>query len=145
MRLIVAVFAAGIVVGACASAGSRAPAATGTSSATAPRRGSATPITQEEIAAAHLETIYDVIEQLRPSMLRTRGLMDRSGGGSPAEAGAASNSINVYLNTTWIGDVTKLRGIQAASVKLVQYLNSNDATTRFGTGHGAGAILVTSK
>jgi hypothetical protein len=145
MRIIAGALALGIVAGACASSSSSAPAASGTASANVPRRGNSTLITQEEIEAVHLETIYDVIERLRPNMLRTHGPPSRINGATPAEAGASSSHINVYLNGTWIRDVSMLRNIQAASVKQVQYLSSSDATTRFGTGHVAGAILITGK
>lgn len=109
------------------------------------RRGNANLITESEIAGANLETIYDVIERLRPNMLRTRGQMGRLSGAAGSDPGASSSKIKVFLNGTAIGDVTMLRGIQAASVKQVDFLNSSDATTRFGTGHDAGAILITSK
>jgi hypothetical protein len=145
MRVIAGALAIGIIAAACASGGAGAPAASSTASANAPRRGNPALITQEEIEAVHLETIYDVIERLRPNMLRTHGPMSRISGATPADAGASASHINVYLNGTWIRDVSMLRSIQAASVKQVQYLNASDATTRFGTGHVGGAILITSK
>lgn len=145
VRVIVGVLALGFMVGACASGGSSsAPAAA--SSNNAARRGSSTLITESEIAGATgAETIYEVIERLRPSMMRTRGQMGRVTGASGGDTGAGMSTIKVYLNGTAIGDVSMLRGIQAAGVKQVQYLSSSDATTRFGTGHDAGAILITSK
>ncbi|MGH7712938.1 MAG: hypothetical protein ACREOG_16730 [Gemmatimonadaceae bacterium] len=146
MRLLVGVLVAGIVTGACASGGSSAAPASGTAAATpGGPRGSATMITEAEIAAANLETIYEVIERLRPNMLRTRGQMGRISGASGADPGASTSTIKVYLNGSPIGDLSALRSIQAASVKSVQYLNAADATTRFGTGVDAGAILITSK
>jgi hypothetical protein len=53
--------------------------------------------------------------------------------------------LKAYLNSSPLGDVNTLRSVQAASVKEVQFLNAADATTRFGTGHDSGVILVTSK
>lgn len=131
-------------LGACASGGSKAPAAAPSTTAavntsTAPRRGSANLIVQAEIDGTHLDTIYEVIERLRPNMMRTRGQMGR------LSAGAGMSTIKVYQNGTMIGDITMLRGIQASAVKQVEYVNSSDATTRFGTGNDAGAILVTLK
>ncbi len=144
LRSLVGVLAIGSL-GACASSGSKAPAAApstaaSANAATAVRRGSANLIVQAEIEAAHLETIYDVIERLRPNMMRTRGQMGRVTAG-----GGGMSTIKVYQNGTLIGDLTMLRGIQASAVKQVEYLNSSDATTRFGTGNDAGAILVTLK
>ncbi|MGH7694545.1 MAG: hypothetical protein ACRENH_06175 [Gemmatimonadaceae bacterium] len=143
LRTIVAVVALGSL-GACASGGSKPPAAApsttaAASTSTAPKRGSANLITQSEIESTSLETLYDVIERLRPNMMRTRGQMGR------LSAGAGMSTIKVYFNGTLIGDTSALRGIQSSSVKQVEYLSSSDATTRFGTGNDAGAILVTSK
>lgn len=148
LRTIVAVVAIGSL-GACASGGSKPPAAAPSSTAaastsTAPKRGSSNLITQSEIEAANLETVYDVIERVRSNMLRTRGQMGRVTG-TASGGGAGMSTIKVYLNGTLIGDTSALRGIQASSVKQIEYLSSSDATTRFGTGNDAGAILVTSK
>jgi hypothetical protein len=145
LRPMIGICALALVSGACASGGSSSAPAAGASSSTAVRRGNANLITESEIASANLETIFDVIERLRPNMLRTRGQMGRISGATATESGASSSRIKVYHNGTAIGDVTMLRGIQAASVKQVDFLSSSDATTRFGTGHDAGAILITSK
>ena len=146
LRPMIGICALALLTGACASGGSSsAPAAASGASSTTVRRGNASLITESEIAGANLETIYDVIERLRPNMLRTRGQVGRLSGATDTESGASSSRIKVYLNGTSIGDTSMLRGIQAASVKQVDYLSSSDATTRFGTGHDAGAILVTSK
>lgn len=143
LRLIVSVLAIG-TFGACASGGSKPAAGTASTTAvantsTAPKRGSSTLIVQSEIEATHLETVYDVIERLRPNWFRTRG------GRSEVSAGAASSVLKAYLNGSPLGDVNSLRSIQAASVKEVKFLNAADATTQFGTNHDSGAILVTSK
>ncbi len=149
LRSFVGVLAIGALA-ACASGGSKPPAAAPSTTAaastgTAPRRGSANLIVQAEIEGAHLETIYEVIERLRPNMMRTRGQMGRVSGAASGGSGAGMSTIKVYQNGTLIGDITMLRGIQASTVKQVEYLNSSDATTRFGTGNDAGAILVTLK
>lgn len=146
LRPIIGVVAFGLVAAACASGGSSSsPAAASGAASSTGRRGNANLITESEIAGANLETIYDVIERLRPNMLRTRGQVGRLSGATDTESGASSSRIRVYLNGSSIGDASMLRGIQAASVKQVDYLSSSDATTRFGTGHDAGAILITSK
>lgn len=145
LRPTIGICALALVAAACASGGSSSAPAAGASSTAAVRRGNANLITESEIASANLETIYDVIERLRPNMLRTRGQMGRLSGAAGSDPGASSSKIKVFLNGTAIGDLTMLRGIQAVSVKQVDFLNSSDATTRFGTGHDAGAILITSK
>jgi hypothetical protein len=138
-RMIAGALVVALVTAGCASTSG------GTSSGTTQRRGSSTLITESEIANANLESIHDVIERLRPNMLRTRGQVGRLSGASEGDAGAQSSRIRVYLNGSTIGDITMLRSIQASTIKEVQYLSATDATTRFGTGHDAGAILLTSK
>ena len=72
-RLIIGVLALSTAAAACASGGSAgAPAAT-TNAATNTTRRNPNLITQAEITAAGLENLYDVVERLRPSMLRSRG------------------------------------------------------------------------
>lgn len=143
LRSLVSVFAIGSLA-ACASGGSKAPAAAPSTTAAAtasstPQRGNSTLIIQSEIEATRLETLYDVIERLRPNWFRTRG------GRSEVSAGAQTSTIKVYLNRSPMGDLSSLRSIQANSVKQVQFLSASDATTQFGTNHDAGAILVMSK
>jgi hypothetical protein len=48
----------------------------------------------------------------------------------------------VYVDGVRYGDCEALKTIQAIDVGELRYLNGIDATTRFGTGNGSGAILV---
>ena len=126
--LIVGLLAAGMAVNSCASSGASTPSAGATAQANAPQRGNSRLITRAEIESVPLETIYEVIERLRPNMLRSRG-----------------QPIMVYMNGTQIGEISMLRGIQASSVRQVEFVSAADATTRFGTGVPGGAIVVTSR
>lgn len=121
LRFLIGALAVGLFATACVSGGSASPSRSRA-------RGSANLIVEPEIAAAGAETALKVIERLRPTMLQTRG-----------------NTIKVYLNGSLIGNTSMLTSIQAISIKQIEYLNGYDATTRFGTGHDAGVILVTSK
>ena len=142
VRLVVALLAIGSL-GACASGGSKPGAAPSTTAAARvtsnTKRGSSNLITQSEIESTSLEILYDVIERLRPNMLRARGQTTR------LSSGASTSTVKVYLNDTLMGDISSLRSIQSSSVQQVEFLSSSDATTRFGTGNAAGAIVVTSK
>jgi hypothetical protein len=42
-------------------------------------------------------------------------------------------------------DLTGLSTIPANRVREIRYINAADATTRWGTGHASGVILVTTK
>ncbi len=108
-----------ILLWACAST-------TGTNSA----RQSPNTLTADEIAASTARSAFEAVDLLRPQWLRTRG-----GPYLPA----------VYLDNTKYGEIEALRNIPAANIAEMQYLSSNDATTRYGTGHVGGAILVKTK
>ena len=56
---------------------------------------------------------------------------------------ASRQPVLLYVNGARSGiPGTSLREIPAAAVIDILYLNAADATTRFGTGHDNGAILV---
>lgn len=114
---------AALVIAACASSGGSGPS-----------RDRNT-ITAEEVAAlTQAGTAYDVVQQLRPEYLRTRGLRSMS---ASEPAGAV-----VYVDNVRRGGPASLRAIPRESVLDIRYLNGADATTMYGTNHGDGAILV---
>ena len=95
-------------------------------------------LTTEEIqnARAPSWTAWELLTQLRPEYLRSRGQSSLRLG--PATA-------VVYVNEMRYGDIDALRTMSAEQVLRVQYVNAADATTRFGTDHFGGAILITTK
>ena len=113
-----------VVVAACAS-----------SAEDRGRRHNPDVITAEEIAATNVATAFEVVERLRPQFLRTRG---------PSSA-LLETRITVFQDNMNLGGIDMLRQIRAADVQEIRYLSASDATTRFGSGHPAGAIVVTSK
>jgi hypothetical protein len=88
----------------------------------------------DEIQAATVATAYEAVARLRPEWLRQRGRV------SIRDPGAGA--LVVYLNGMRQGGASALEGIAAENVAGMEYLNGSEATTRFGTGHGGGAILV---
>lgn len=88
-------------------------------------------ITAEELAEYPSLTCLEVIRRIRPRWLQRRG--------------SEQNPV-VYQNGNRIGSAEDvLPGIPANDVQSLRYLDANDATTRFGTGHGSGAIEVTTR
>ncbi|HXF94649.1 MAG TPA: hypothetical protein VNI61_00975 [Gemmatimonadales bacterium] len=88
----------------------------------------------EEIQAVSATTAYEAVSRLRPEWLRRRGqisIQDPSAG-----------EVVVYLDGVRYGGPGSLTSIRAEMVLQMEYLDGNDATTRFGTGHAGGAILV---
>lgn len=82
-------------------------------------------------------TAYDLIAHLRPEFLRSRGATSLSNI-NPATA-------TVYLDGVRYGDLQSLKFISGDHVTRVEHLNGAEATTRFGTDHVGGAILITTR
>jgi hypothetical protein len=101
-------------------------------------------ITAEEIAQNPSSNAYELIQRLRPGFLRTRGAVHgtASPGGS---SGFEAVDLVVYLNDSRLGGSEQLRQLQTTDIREIRYYNSADATTRWGTGHAAGAIQVISR
>jgi hypothetical protein len=87
-------------------------------------------ITAEEIASANVNNVYQLVERLRPHFLRPRG---------PAE------ELVVYVDNIPVGGVRALGDVNISRVREVRFLDSREATQRFGAGHRSGAILVSTR
>jgi hypothetical protein len=108
-----------IFLSACASGGSSSVA-----------RSSSSVIILEELETVATFSAYDAITRLRPRWLRSR---------TPGE------EPTVFLNGAELGGLESLRSVQASSLFEIRYLNGRDATTRYGTGFGGGAIELRSR
>jgi hypothetical protein len=96
-------------------------------------------LTSEEIVQAGVssQTAYELIYQLRPEYLRSRGR-------SSLRTMAPPTAV-VYVNDMRFGDITSLNSISVEGIYMISYMSASDATTRFGSDHLAGAILITTK
>lgn len=111
--------------------------ATACASAPSAQAGIRTPLrspyllTAGEISRVHVSSAYEAVEMLKPSFLvGMRGQSMRA----------------VYLNgSRLLGGLENLRMIEASTVRQIVFLNGIDATTRFGSGNRAGAILVSTQ
>lgn len=123
--------------GSSTTPAAQAPApATAQGTAPAPVRRNANVISMDEIAAlaGRAETALEIVEQLRPQMLRPRG-----------QNSAQANALSTYVDGVRVGDVQGLRTVQANMIREIRYLSPTDATQRYGTGHSSGAIEVSTK
>ena len=82
-------------------------------------------------------TAYDVIARLRPEFFRSRGA-------SSLQSIAPATAV-VYVDEMRFGELDALKSMSAHQIFRVQYINAADATTRFGTDHLGGAILITTR
>lgn len=108
------------------------------SAAPTQRRGHASQqrlITTEELDAARYRTAFEVVEALRPQWLRTRG----------RTSFRAPESVKVYLDDSLLGDPEQLRQITTSSIASIRFVDSNEATMRWGLDHGHGAIVVSTR
>ncbi len=100
-----------------------------------PVRGPADVISEAEIKASGFQSALEVVQNLRPAMMRARGTSPQGG----------TVGIALFVDDTRMGDVGAMANIPADRVKEIRYINSRDATTRWGTGFGSGVIQVTTK
>jgi hypothetical protein len=98
-------------------------------------------IAESEIMASASEAsnALQIIEKLRPQMLRSRGL------GSPTDVTGETSRPKVYVDNVSYGDVSTLTNLNSSQVREIRFINSRDATTQWGTGHMGGVILVLTK
>ena len=154
-RLLTVAAAVSLIAAAAAPAAlhaqAAAPAPADTQVKKKPVKGRGNLITEEEIASnGSFTNALEIVQRLRPSMLRVRG---GAGGAQASEASssggggmdAGSAEIKVYVDNQPMGGVDALRQIVPAQLKEIKYLSPSDATTLFGTGNSAGAIQVISK
>jgi hypothetical protein len=107
-------------------------AACGTTSAA--RMGSSDVLTRSEIETARASNALELLQQLRPQFLRSRGALS-------IRDPAAGNPV-VYMNNVHYGDIESLRTIGIEEIDEIHYISAADATTRWGTGHAGGVIQV---
>lgn len=112
------------------------PAACASASGTkgAPR-ASGNVILEEEIRSVQATNAYDLIRRLRPHFLQKSGP-------SALRAAPGDDDIIVYIDDLRYGPTSLLRGISAISIVRIERLNASEATTRFGTGHPHGTIMI---
>ncbi len=98
-----------------------------------PRRSTRGMITRADLDDTSYSSTYHAIRSLRPSWLWRRG---------NATLSNPDPRPIVYLDGVRTGYLGELRLISADDVETIRRLSPSDATTRYGTGHLAGAIDV---
>jgi hypothetical protein len=94
------------------------------------------PIPAEELDKWSDQDLYTVIQRIRPSWLQSRATY----------TGMGRQEITVILDgAIQQSGYDLLRGFRAGDAREVRYMSAADATTLYGTGMSAGAILVYTK
>ena len=91
-------------------------------------------ITRAELDGQSFLSAHNAIERLRPTWLRPRG---------PPSISVPSPYPVIYVDGMRRGDLDELRTIAVLDVETIQFMSASDATTRYGTDHASGAILLT--
>lgn len=89
-------------------------------------------ISEAEIRASPATNAYDLVRQLRPRWLQTRGVT------------SFQTQINValYVEGVHVGDITRLRDYDTGDLRELKFLSGPEATQVYGTDHPAGAIQL---
>jgi hypothetical protein len=128
---------------ASGTGGGIAGTSSGVSSASAARKDSRQQdvITDAEISsrASDATNALQIVQKLRPQMLRSRGLV------SPNDVTGEASMPRVYVDNVSFGNLESLANLNASQIKEIRFLNARDATTQYGTGHVGGVILVLTK
>ncbi len=107
-------------LGACASGGGNSSRPAGSSS---------TRIVRAELEPLGQMSALQAVERLRPRWTQSRA------GDSPV----------LYVDGARRSSVNDLQSIRLNDVEQMEYMSASDATTRYGTGHAGGAIMVTTR
>lgn len=136
-----------ILIATAACAGRSAPPADGAPSPAPSTRVMADLITEAEISKTAYSNALEIVQSLRPNMLRVRPTTltpTRDPTGFP-DVAASNAGVVAYFDEVRLGEVSQLSTIPTLRILEIRYINSRDATTRWGTGHGAGVIQVISR
>ena len=94
-----------------------------------PAGSSSSRIVRAELVPLGQMSAYQAIERLRP-----RWLQSRSG-----------DVVVLYVDGSRRSNVRDLQSMSIMDLEQMEFMSGSDATTRYGTGHGAGAILATTR
>lgn len=94
-------------------------------------------ITAEELADVDYMNGLEALRRLRPNWLRVRG--------QGTFSRQASAGIRLYVDGRRRNDIFELERIQTSDIREMRFLTGREATTRYGTDHGDGAILIQTK
>lgn len=123
--------AAGIVL-------AMAPGCASTGSGGDDDRGSRDVLARVQLEAVDHLTAYDAIRRYRPTWLRTHR-------GQDSFVSEGRRGLRVYVDGTFFGGADALPKLDVRHIQEIRFLDKRKATMRFGTDHGEGAILITTR
>ncbi|MGY8776880.1 MAG: hypothetical protein ACKVIN_02030, partial [Longimicrobiales bacterium] len=109
-----------------------AACASGGAASSRPAGATTNRIVRAEITALTPMDAFQAIERLRPRWLQSR-------------AGAGADPPVLYVDGARRGATSDLASMRASEIEQMEFMSASDATTRYGTGHGGGAVQVTTR
>jgi len=109
----------GLALAGCASSGT----------SSRPAGATANRIVRAELESVGQVDAFEAVNRLRPRWMSSRG------GSRPV----------LYVDGTRRNDISDLQSLRAFDIEEIEYMSGSDASTRFGTGHGGGAIMVSTR
>jgi outer membrane cobalamin receptor len=100
-------------------------------------RRSSDVITRADVEEITAQDAWDVVSRLQPRWLQSRGRVS-------IQSETAGEPL-VYVDGMRFGRVNTLRQIHVDAIEEIRRISAADATTRFGTGHAGGVIMVTTR
>jgi hypothetical protein len=96
--------------------------------------GSLDLITRDQIVDNHFINAYEAVQAMRSNWLQARG----------TDSFRTPSEVLVYQDNVRLGGIDELRAIQTTSIAWIRHYDGVEATNRWGVGHAAGVILVSS-
>jgi hypothetical protein len=106
---------------------------TGPAGSATPLSGGSDLITRADIDRGQWRNAYELVRNLRPRWIRTRGATHLPG---------QSGGVQVYVDGTRLGGVGLLRDLPTAAIQNVTWVDPISAAGRWGPNHGDGVIEV---
>ena len=94
-------------------------------------------ITAEELMAVPHSSVFEAVRALRPRWMQARAGLSLT---NPAQ-----QTPRVYIDGQLRGELDEMWTILPGEVQEIRFMSASDATTRFGTNHIAGAIVITTR
>ena len=94
-------------------------------------------ITAEELMEVPHSTVYEAVRALRPRWLQARS-------GASLRSPEPQTAM-VYIDGQLRGGLGEMWNLLPTEVSEIRFMSASDATTRFGTNHIGGAIVITTR
>ena len=91
-------------------------------------------LTHEALVQAHFDNAYDAVSALKAMWLQPRG----------PDSFSSPSVVLVYVDNAKLGGIETLRSVPMGSIAAIRHFDANQATARWGVGHGAGVIFIES-